>query len=165
MKPGDAAKFLGVDRSTITRWTAHEFRQYMTPGAQGGSGKNRVMTDRDLRVLYLIKTLKDTNTPAEEIHTALQQLERDGWEGLPAMPAAPSAMAEFPVVPVAASDAALSAERRALLREISFLQQRIEQLETDLKAERTDRDELVKRLARAETLLDLWETGRIKSKE
>ena len=98
MGPGDAAKLLNIDRSTITRWTAHEFKRYMTSGAQGGTGKQRVVTERDLRVLHLIKMLKDTNTPPEEIHATLQQMERVDWEGLPDMPAAPRNMANVPVV-------------------------------------------------------------------
>ena len=173
MGPGDAAKLLNVDRSTITRWTAHEFKRYMTPGAQGGTGKQRVMTDRDLRVLHLIKILKDTNTPSEEIHATLQQMERVEWEGLPDMPAAPHNMATVPVVPTAAADAALSAERKSLLREITFLQDRIEQLEETLADERSKtigkQEELLRELAdlrqrigEQEIELKFYRSGRLK---
>lgn len=168
MKPGDAAVLLGIDRSTITRWTANEFKQYLTPGAQGGSGRQRVITDRDLRVLLLVKNLKATNTPLEEIHVALRQLERDDWDGLPDMPEAPPGVAEFPVMPTAAAEAALSSERRSLLREIAGLQQRIEQLEAKLDEERGGRDDLLReigdlrqRIGEQETELRLWRAGRL----
>ena len=173
MGPGDAAKLLNIDRSTITRWTAHEFKRYMTSGAQGGTGKQRVVTERDLRVLHLIKMLKDTNTPPEEIHATLQQMERVDWEGLPDMPAAPRNMANVPVVPTAAADAALSAERKSLLREITFLQDRIEQLEQSLTSERVKtvekQEELLRELAdlrqrigEQEVELKLYRSGRLK---
>ena len=180
MKPGDAALILSISRSTITKWTAGEYRGYLSPSAQGGTGKQRVINDQDLRILAMIKALKDSNTPPEEIHTALQQQQRTGWDGLPDMPTAPTDMANVPVVPTAAADAALSTERRALLREITTLQQRVEHLENKLDDERTERDkllreigdlraqvgqkdaDLIRKLARAETLLELWQTGKLK---
>ena len=165
MKPGDAAKILGVDRSTITRWTANEFRRYMSPSAQGGTGKQRVVTDRDLRVLYLIKTLKETNTPVEEIHSALQQIENSDWQDLPPMPEAPPGVAEFPVVPAAAADAALSTERRALLREIALLQERLDDYESQRNADQETILDLTRRLAEAETELRLFRAGRLKPEE
>ena len=180
MKPGDAAQILNIARSTITKWTAGEYRGYLSPSAQGGTGKQRVINDQDLRILAMIKALKDANTPAEEIHAALQQEQRNGWSGLPDMPTAPADMANVPVVPTAAADAALSTERRALLREITTLQERVEHLESKLDEERVERDkllreigdlraqvsekdaELIRQLSRAETLLELWQTGKLK---
>ena len=120
-------------------------------------------------MLLLVKNLKATNTPLEEILAALRQLEHDGWQGLPDMPEAPPGVAEFPVMPTAAAEAALTSERRSLLREIAVLQERIDQLEAKLDGERDQRDDLLREIGdlrqhigEQENELKLWRAGRLK---
>jgi len=124
MKPGEVATLLGIARSTVTLWTNNDFKQYFTPGAQGGGG-NRSFTEQDVRVMNLLKTLKASNTPAEQIHQQLQQLQADDWQGLPDMPQAQS-VAHVPVMPTAAADAAMSMQQRGYLREIQILNEQLD---------------------------------------
>ena len=172
MKPNDVAILLGLGRSTVTAWTNHEYREFFTPSAQGGQGRPRNFTDLDVRLMYALKQMKDNNTPPDSIHETLKRWRADDWSGLPDMPNGPANFASVPVVPVAAADAALSTERRSLLREITFLQERIDQLEAERKAERTDRDALLREIgdlradaAHMKTMLELYEQGRLKPKE
>jgi DNA-binding transcriptional MerR regulator len=172
MKPSEIATFLGLGRSTVALWTSGEYREFFTPSAQGGQGRARSFTDRDIRVMYALKEMKANNTPAESIHETLRRWRADDWHALPDLPAAPANFASVPVVPTAAADAALSAERRALLREIGFLQQRIEQLEAERQTDRAALEALLREIAdltgqlqRALTLNELHEQGRIKPKE
>lgn len=168
MKPGDVASYLGIGRSTVTSWTNGEFKQYFSPTAQGGAGRDRVFTDTDLRIMYLIKLRKDNNVPAGQLHSELQALRITEWEGLPDLPSA-NAMANVPVVPTAAADAALSSERRGLLREIQLLNDRIEELESEAKDRRGDQERYLRELAEqgrllaaAETELQFWRDGKLK---
>jgi DNA-binding transcriptional MerR regulator len=168
MKPGEVANYLGIGRSTVTTWTNGEFKDYFTPGAQGGQDRPRVFTELDIRIMYLIKLRKDQNVAADRIHTELKNLRDHDWEGLPDLPAAQTVQS-VPVVPVAAADAALSAERRALLREIALLNERIDTLEGELRERRGDQEKYLReiadigrKLAASETELQLWRSGRLK---
>lgn len=176
MKPSDVATLLGLGRSTVTAWTNDEWREYFSPSAQGGQGRPRNFTDIDVKLMYALKTLKENNTPPESIHETFRRWRANDWQDLPDMPAAPANFASVAVVPVAAADAALSTERRALLREIATLQQMTEDLKAELAHERTGRREDVERLMReiadaqaaqreAEIMVKLYEQGRLKPKE
>ncbi len=153
---------LNIGRSTVTTWTMGEFREYFTPSAQGGSGRPRNLTEIDIRILHFIDQMKKENAPAEEIHAALKQMRGKGWQGLPDIPSAPEYMANVPVVPMAAADAALSTERRGLMREITILQERLAQLEDRLEIKDDEVLDLTRQLSAAETELRLYRTGRLK---
>jgi DNA-binding transcriptional MerR regulator len=179
MKPQDVATLLGIGRSTVTTWTMGEFKEYFTPGAQGGSGRPRNLSDFDVRLLHLIDEMKKTNVPGDEIHAALRQLRDNDWQGLPDMPEAGTGTAVVPVMPTAAADAAVN----TLLRENNELRHRMRDLEdkidslhreakADIAAERGERDKLLRelgdvraKLERANTIIELYEEGRLKPKE
>jgi DNA-binding transcriptional MerR regulator len=179
MKPQDVATLLQIGRSTVTTWTMGEFKEYFTPGAQGGSGRPRNLTEIDVRILHLIDEMKKSNVPGDEIHAALRRLRDDDWQGLPDMPSAGSGTAVVPVMPTAAADAAVS----TLLRENNELRQRMRDLENkidalhreakaDLAAERSERDTLLRelgdvraKLERASAIIELYEQGRLKPNE
>jgi len=168
MKPGAVATFLGIARSTVTLWTNNDFKQYFTPGAQGGGG-NRAFTEQDIRVMYLIKLRKESNTPAAQIHQELQQLRRSEWEGLPDLPDAQQS-ANVPVIPTQAADVAMRLQRSGDLREIELLNDQLDKANAEL-AERRGNDErylreiatLESKLSAAETELRFWREGRLKA--
>jgi DNA-binding transcriptional MerR regulator len=172
MKAGQLAKWLNIGRSTITSWTTGDYQDFFSPGARGGSGQDRHFTENDVRVMRFIAESRRRNIPVEEIVIALQGMQANDWAGLPPMPDAPPS-AEFPVVPAAAADAQLDAERRAFLREIAMLQQRVDQLERQIRDEQAarrdeierllrEREEMRATLAAAETELRLWQQGRLR---
>lgn len=172
MKPLDASKALNIGASTLRNWTANDFRMFFSEGAQGGSGRARNLNEQDLRVLAFIDQQKKQSVSTDEIYEALRQMQANDWRNLPDLNDMPQGVASFPVVPAAAAEAALSAERKALMREIGFLQERVEELEDKLADERENSDrqlrelsELNGKLQRALTLVELYEDGRLKPKE
>ena len=164
MKPSQAATILGMGASTICAWSMGEFKPYLSPTAQGGSGRNRDLTELDVRIIGYINRLKQQSVPLEEIHANVKRLQEEDWRDLPLLPdvAGVSGVSNVAVVPKAAHDMALDAERKSLLREISFLHDRIKQLEAERKADSATIIELNRELIRAETLLELWQTGKLK---
>jgi hypothetical protein len=179
MKPGDAALLLGLGRSTVTTWTAGEWREYFTPGAQGGEGKVRNLTDIDVRILAFIDAEKRRGAAGDEIHAALKRLRANDWIDLPPLPMSDgtAGMRSVPVVPQAAAEAGLQAERRSLLHEIANLQKRLENVEDQLRQEQSarredverllreaaeERGKLLEELAELRSLVKLYESGRLK---
>ena len=171
MKPSEIADIIGVSASTIRAWSAGEFKRYLTPSAQGGSGASRHFTDLDARILWRVVSLKQQGFSAEAIHADLQRQQVNGWDDLPPLPDTVGA-ARVAVVPQAAADNALDYQRRALQREIAMLQERVSDLETKLDNERVGRDALLREIAdltgqlqRSLALNELYESGRLKPKE
>jgi hypothetical protein len=62
------------------------------------------------------------------------------------------------LIPSPGEALAAQADRLVMQKEIEMLREQI----ADLKAERADRDELMKKLAEAETMIKLYESGRLK---
>jgi DNA-binding transcriptional MerR regulator len=154
MKPGDAAILLGIGRSTLTAWTSGEWRAYLSPSAQGGDGSRRDLTETDLQILATINTMKKQGHSSNEIHTALHQMQADGWDNLQPL----NSTTNGAPTSVGAS-AALAAYTQTLLREIAILREQMDTLESKLDTEREKRLELERELARAQTELDLRRQG------
>jgi DNA-binding transcriptional MerR regulator len=171
MRPSEAANLLKIPASTIRTWTL-QYQEFLSPTGGGGTGRWRSFNDIDLRILHHIDSLKRSGATGEEVVQALRHLQSMDWQDLPPLPDAPQT-ANFPVVPAAAAHAALDSERRSLLREIVTLQQNVENLASQLAEEqaarRADNERLLReltekerRLAETETLLKLYESGRLK---
>lgn len=161
MKPSEVSARVGIAASTIRAWTAGEYRQYLSPSAQGGSGASRSLTDVDARVLLYIHQRKQQGAKGEDIHAELARLQDDDWLNLPDLPGVAGA-AMVPVVPQSTAAAALESQTRALLREVANLEHEV----TRLRGKVDEKDEaildLTRRLAEAETELRLYRAGRIK---
>jgi DNA-binding transcriptional MerR regulator len=161
MKPHEVAALVGIHENTVRAWSSGEYKRYLNHAAQGGSGRTRDFDNQDVQVIAFINTLKRKNTPADEIHMRLQQLEAEEWQDLPPLEQGPTPTASFPVVPQAAAETALDAERKKWTREIAMMSERIEKLEEELAGERGKREELIRQLAEAQTELRLYQQGRI----
>lgn len=171
MSPKDTAELTGVGRGTLNNWTLGEFRPYFSPSAQGGEGRNRDFTEHDLRLLVLLKSLTDSHTSREEIHATLQHMQANEWDGLPPMPTGKNS-AVVPVVPTAAADAALISERRVYVAQIELLNDQLQQAQQQAEQERARNEPLLREigelkaeLARAQLMLELYESGRLKPRE
>jgi DNA-binding transcriptional MerR regulator len=165
MKVADVAGLVGIAGSTVRAWSMGEYKRYLSPTAQGGSGSTRNFTELDARILALIYTRKTSGAAAQDIHAELQALQGDDWNDLPPLSATVGNVASVPVVPAAAAEMALSAHTQALLREIADLRQRIDTLEGKNDTLQTTVSDLRAKLARAETLVELYESGRLKPRE
>ena len=104
----------------------------------------------DVRVLKLIRDMKYEHVGNEDIDTTLRSLQTGGWERLPALDGNTKAIMPMPGAVLAAQS-----DKGALLREIEIWRELAEKATAD-------RDELLQRLHRAETLLELYEQGRLK---
>jgi DNA-binding transcriptional MerR regulator len=167
MKPSEVARILEIAPTTVRAWST-EFSDMLSAGGAGGDGRFRDFTDDDLRILYFIQQEKRSSVPAAEIHESLRQMQARDFVGLPYVPERPS-VARVPMIPAAAAESALDAERRALLREVAFLNEHIDKLEQQLVAERADKEKLLRelgdmhgQLSEARTELKLFRSGRLK---
>lgn len=66
-----AAKLHGVSRETIRTWSI-EFAEYLSPTANPSSGRQRLYTEDDMRVISLIAELKGQGQVYADIHAALK---------------------------------------------------------------------------------------------
>lgn len=172
MKPSEVSAQINIAPTTVRLWS-NQFGQFLSASGAGGGGRMRDFTDHDLRVLALVKSMKSQGQTADEIHIALTRMQANGWIALPPLPPAPVNVASVPMMPTAAADAALDTERRALLREIASLENRVDdlarQLADEQAARRSDLRELMQQvadlraqLAEAQALNRLYEAGRLK---
>lgn len=177
MKTKELADWLGVSAPSIRLWaTENEFARYLSPTGAGGEGKTRAFSDEDARILAYIGHLKRQGLSREELYLALDRMEQDDWEDLPPMPPPPASMRSLRMIPEMAADTALSSQKSSLMREISILQDRVETLQETLSNERSQSSEkheallreiadLRAKLERANTIIELYDEGRLKPKE
>ncbi len=159
MKPSAVAAALGIAESTVRKY-AGEYAEFLSPGGAGGGHRHRDFAEHDVRVLKLIRDMRAENSSAEDIDVTLQSLKSNNWERLPALDEDAKSLVASPGALITAN-----AEKGIMQREIELLREQIERLDAERKAERADRDELLRHLHRAETLLELYESGRLKPKE
>ena len=175
MKPVDVAKILKIGGSTVRAWSK-EFAPYLSPTAVGGNDRRRDFSLQDVQILGLVKQMTDHNTPRDEINAALRQLQAGDWRELPPLAGAHEQTDALSVMPAGDTALAFSVERRALAREINTLQENLREVKDELMQERTGRlqdleaksrqiAELERKLSRAETLIELYEQGRLKPKD
>lgn len=166
MKPSEVAQLTGIAASTIRAWTLGEFKQFFSPGAQGGEGRNRNMTETDARIVAFIAREKQRGALPDEIQIALRRMEADNWEGLPALPESTSSgFKNVPVVPKSQAESVLSATAQALLREIADLRQRLDEANVRIDSKDVEIRTLAENLAAAERELELWRSGRLKPED
>lgn len=187
MKPSDVSSMIGVSSVTIRKWS-NEFASYLSPTGAGGDGRHRDFTETDVRVLKVIKELRDGGRTRRDIETALETAIAQGTINDVPLPDGSLRTAKVPMIPTAAADAALNMSNSSLLREIAFLEARIQEMkderaaiEAQMKEERFEREKLLREigqsrsdllreineaqsaLAAANAELDLWRKGRIKA--
>lgn len=162
-KPGEAARIAGIGRSTVSAWTAPGalYYPYFTPGAQGSTGPRageRVLIERDVRILCYIRARRAAGALEPGIADELEHMRLAGWDGLPPIIGAPAAVKSVTVIP----EETAHEQQRALLREIVSLQGRLDaaQARLDMRDERLLA--LERALARAELELELWRAGRLR---
>ena len=173
MKPHEVAELLGISVSAVRTWSLDEFRDYLSPTAQGGTNRRRDFTDQDVLIIAQIAAMTRRSLPREEIHAELRRLQANDWRELPPLSQQELNTASGLIVPSVSAQAALDVERRFLLREIASWQQRAEQLEKSMADERAkagekqeellrELAELSSKLSEAQLLVKLYEEGRIK---
>jgi DNA-binding transcriptional MerR regulator len=152
MKSSAVVTMLNMPESTLRKY-ARDYSEYLSPAGTGGAGRHRDYTDHDIRVLKLVRDMKLQNVSNDDIDVTLGSLQAGGWDRLPALDESAKS-----IIPAPGALIAANADRGAMQREIDLLREMLDEA-------KADRDELMRRLHRAETLLELYQTGQLKPKE
>jgi len=134
MKTDELAKRLNISSSVIRQWTISEFREYLSPTAQG-TGKTRYFSPTDARIVTLIAGLKEQSLSTLEIHVALKQAQGAQWETLPPLPSL-IAPADKNAMPREVAETKIEDIRSRYVAEVVRLETRIKTLEDDLATAR-----------------------------
>lgn len=154
MKPHEAARLIGISVNTVRAWTMNEYRAFFSPSAQGGDGRNRELTDTDLRILLYINKIKHDGLQGDEVIAALKQVQQQGFDTLP-MPVQTEVIAPTQMIPMRAADEAVIAERRI----IAMLETQVQEYKERAERSEADREEYMRKWIAAETELKLWREG------
>ena len=117
----ETAQALGVSDQTLRLWS-NEFRVFMSSTAAPAPGVTREFNDVDLRLLTVVRDMRRTQAPTDEIHAALKRIVDTG--DLPPLPEPPPSESE--------RTAYLAAVRDQWRVERANLQRDIERLESDV---------------------------------
>jgi DNA-binding transcriptional MerR regulator len=175
MKTGKVAQILDLDPQTVKNWVALDMlAEFFSDGAKGKGQMQREFTDGDLSVLNTIRTLRISgNNNWHSIAETLRAGHRDTT--LPAGGITVNT-GETPIDLVKKS-MATTVERDNAIAHVKKLEDQLDEYEKRLaEAEREKdriRDELTEQimklreekaaeLARAQTELELWRSGRLK---
>ncbi len=146
MKTGEAAKILGVDRTTIINWIENRgLSKYFSASATGADGSaHRILTESDLLILNTIRRLRSNNLEWQEILENLEtgNRERDfpqnAISGDPrTIPVTQAEVSARAMATVAERDAALS-RIQEMAAEIEDLRETVERLQQEKDAQREE---------------------------
>lgn len=144
------ASRLNIDRMTVGRWI-RRYNEYLSPPSNPYKGKSRILNDTDVRVLYLVATLRDTGISHDEIIQRLDELQADGWQQLPEVPpewdvdddqtitTSQAASRAYELAQVAVLQTELQHTRQSL----ELAQSRLKELESQLETVSGEKDELI----------------------
>lgn len=149
MKSNALVAILNMPDSTIRKY-AQDYAEFLSPTASAGGGRHRDYTDHDARVLKLVIDMKAAKQNADNIDATLRSLQNSGWERLPALDE--DALA---IIPAPAAMIAAQTERAVMKKEIDMLREMLDKANSD-------RDDLLKKLHRAELMLELMQSGELK---
>lgn len=79
------ADLLGVHSDSVRRWTAR-YSALMSDGATPPTGVAREYSQHDAAIMLYVATQREAQTPLEDIHDRLLEMQRNRWEGLPQPP-------------------------------------------------------------------------------
>lgn len=147
MKAHEALKLLDNLPDSTLRKYAQDYAQYLSQAP--ASRRHRDYTDLDVRILRLVMDMKAQRVKPADIDVTLSSLQAGNWERLPELDS--SALS---LVPTESAIVALQADKSAMQREIDILREM-------LSNATSDRNDLLERLYKAETLLELYESGRL----
>lgn len=134
---------LNLDRMTLGRWI-RRYGDYLSPTSNPRKGKSRILNDTDVRVLYLVATLRDAGIDHEEIIARLDKLQADGWQELPDIPSD----WDLSVQTISTSQAA---SRAYELAQVAVLQSELKHVQLALEASQQRERALQERIGELET--------------
>jgi DNA-binding transcriptional MerR regulator len=146
MKSGDLVKLLRLPESTLRKY-AQEYSDYLSPS---NASRHREYTEHDARVLKLIMDMKAEKVSGANIEVTLSSLQSGDWQQLP-----PLDRSTAGIIPTEQNLVAAQQDLSALKREAAIFRELYEQ-------EKGKNEETARKLAEAELLVKLYESGRLK---
>jgi DNA-binding transcriptional MerR regulator len=122
MKPTSLARLLNVSGQTLRRWT-DTYGRFLSPGATPPRGRPRALSDRDIRVLYLVSVLRNTGQDPDRVLERLEAEQAQDWPGLPEIPP------EWKADPGSTVSVELAASRAYDIAQVAVLQSELQQAE------------------------------------
>jgi DNA-binding transcriptional MerR regulator len=122
MKPTSLARLLNVSGQTLRRWT-DTYGRFLSPGATPPKGRPRALSDRDIRVLYLVSVLRNTGQDPDRVLERLEAEQAQDWPGLPEIPP------EWKADPGSTVSVELAASRAYDIAQVAVLQSELQQAE------------------------------------
>lgn len=152
MKPQELANLLKVDPATIRRWAREDFREFLSPNAQGGNSLHRSFDEHDVRVLAWVARLRSQNIPTANITDTLRSAQANHWRDLPPLPGE-AEQESIPLMPESTALAKLDAaeaqhqqEIRAIIKERDAIAERLSKMEMENSRLQAKNDELTTRI-------------------
>jgi len=148
MKPNQLCKLLNIAPTTLRRWSAVEYAEFLSPSGRGINGAHRAYDDRDARILAWVAVMRAQNLSPDEILTALRNEHGNNWRALPPLPGGMAGDEPIAVVPREAVEERVRAlqdrftlelqaahkEREALLAQVAELKTENSELRQELRA-------------------------------
>jgi len=146
MKTGEAAKIMGVDRSTLLDWiNIRGLDRFFSTGARGTDGSmHRILNDADLLVLNTIRGCRSQNMDWEEIEAHLETGEREQSFPQNAISVDPRTI-PLPQAEASARALATMRERDAALARVDELSGEIEELRSTVERMQQEKEALLQR--------------------
>ena len=129
MKPIEVARLLNLGDSTVRKW-ADEFKDFLSPTAVGGNGQWRDFSERDIRIMALLKQRTEHSVGRPKIIAELKQLRDNNWFELPNLDKGDDGLPpESPLLN-------LAIERKNLIQKVEFMETQVTELKAELDDER-----------------------------
>ncbi len=152
MKPQELARRLNIADVTLRKWAREDYAEFLSPSAQAATKSGRrAFSDQDVRILFWIAQLRDSNTSPEEIRATLRSAQAEDWRNLPQVP--PTASDEIAIVPREAAEERIRAlqdhftlQVQALTRERDELKAQVAELKTENADLRRKKDEITEQI-------------------
>ena len=151
----DVKTIFNIAPETVRNWT-REFARYLSVTANPETGRTRLFTDEDLKVLDLVNTMRNDNKSYEDIHVALAAGERGNGSSF--------SPEEVRALITGDMERQLSLEIQMLRRQLTTAEERMKdynevkeqkiRLEIEKDAEKRRADELSDKLKEAQDKLE-----------
>lgn len=147
MKTGEAAKIMGIDRSTLLDWiNIRGLDRFFSAGALGKDGAmHRILNDSDLLVLNTIRACRSDNQSWDEIEAHLETGEREQSFPQNAISVDPRTI-PLPQAEASAKAMATMRERDAALERVEELTNENAQLRATIDRLMQERETLLQRM-------------------
>lgn len=159
--PIQVAELIDRTGAAVRNWST-VYAEFLSPLANPGKGASRFYSDQDTRILLFISQMKHRGLRDDDVRSQLASAQARDWVDLPDLPDVTPLAAAVPMVPAAASMAALDAERRAYMRDLGRMEEQLNHMTQRNDALQDEMNKLQREIGRLEVELEFWREGRLR---